>query len=124
MQLIATDIIGLPKCHHTKSVGYAILIPGRKTPNNLMTLEEILQEYGQEVLDTYYELFPDKNISKFGDRCCGFVGEYQDFVLDCYHSTGSDELETLEDFMNGVFQEYYYYCEKTATGFVFYNEDR
>jgi hypothetical protein len=45
-------------------------------------------------------------------------------VLDCYHSTGSDELETLEDFMNGVFQEYYYYCEKTATGFVFYNEER
>ena len=87
-----------------------------------MTLKEILEEYGQEVLDTYYELFPDKNVSKFGDRCCGFVGEYRDFVLDCYHSTGSDELETLEDFMNGVFQEYYYYCEKTATGFVFYNE--
>jgi hypothetical protein len=95
---------------------------GKKTLSNLMTLEEILEEYGQEVLDTYYELFPDKSISKFPDRFCGFVGEYQDFVLDCYHSTGSDELETLEDFMNGVFQEYYYYCEKTSTGFVFYNE--
>jgi hypothetical protein len=89
-----------------------------------VTLEEILEEYGQEVLDTYYELFPDKNISKFGDRCCGFVGEYDDFLEDVYHSTGSDELETIDDFANGVFLEYYYYCEKTATGFVFYNEDR
>ena len=60
-----------------------------------MTLEEILEEYGQEVLDTYYELFPDKDITKFPDRFCGPVGEYSDFVLDCYYSTGSDELETL-----------------------------
>jgi len=89
-----------------------------------MTLEDILEEYGQEVLDTYYELFPDKSISKFPDRFCGPVGEYEDFVLDCYHSTGSDELETLQEFENGVFQEYYYYCHNTNTGFVFYNEDR
>jgi hypothetical protein len=89
-----------------------------------MTLEEILEEYGQEVLDTYYELFPDKDISKFGDRCCGFVGDYEDFVVECYHSTGSDELETLAEFMSGVFQEYYYYDEGTGVGFVFYNEDR
>ena len=87
-----------------------------------MTLEEILEEYGQEVLDTYYELFPDKDITKFGDRFCGPVGEYEDFLLDCYHSTGSDELEPLEHFENGVFQEYYYYDHKTSTGFVFYNE--
>ena len=87
-----------------------------------MTLQEILEEYGQEVLDTYYELFPDKDITKFGDRFCGPVGEYSDFVLDCYYSTGSDELETLEDFENGVFQEYYYYDKETATGFVFYND--
>ena len=87
-----------------------------------MTLEEILEEYGQEVLDTYYELFPDKDITKFGDRFCGPVGEYSDFVLDCYYSTGSDELEPLGDFENGVFREYYYYDEQTATGFVFYNE--
>ncbi len=70
-----------------------------------MTLEEILEEYGQEVLDTYYELFPDKSIEKFPDRFCGHVG-------------------TLEEFENGVFQEYYYYCHNTNTGFVFYNEDR
>ncbi len=89
-----------------------------------MTLEEILHQYGQEVLDAYYELFPDTDISKFGDRCCGFVGSYEDFVLDCYHSTGSDELETLYDFRNGVFQEYYYYDEGTGVGFVFYNEER
>ena len=88
-----------------------------------MTLEEILDEYGQEVLDKYYELFPDKDITKFGDRFCGCVGEYADFVLDCYYSTGSDELdETLDSFESGVFQEYYYYDEKTATGFVFYND--
>ena len=88
-----------------------------------MTLEEILEEYGQEVLDTYYELFPDKDIIKFGYRFCGRVGDYEDFVLDCYHSTGSDELdETLDSFESGVFQEYYYYDEKTATGFVFYND--
>ena len=53
-----------------------------------------------------------------------WCGEYRDFVLDCYHSTGSDELESIEDFENGVFQEYYYYCHNTNTGFVFYNEDR
>jgi hypothetical protein len=88
-----------------------------------MTLEEILEEYGEEVLDTYCELFPDKNISKFGDRCCGFVGSYEDFLEDVYHSTGSDGLETLEDFESGVFQEYYFFCESTGTGFVFYNED-
>jgi hypothetical protein len=88
-----------------------------------MTLEEILKEYGQEVLDTYYELFPDKNISKFGDRCCGFVGDYEDFLEDVYHSSGSKDLETLEDFESGVFLEYYYFCEATGTGFVFYNED-
>ena len=87
-----------------------------------MRLEEILEEYGQEVLDTYYELFPDKSIEKFPDRFCGPVGSFENFVEDCYHSTGSDELETLEDFTNGVFQEYYYYDEQTATGFVFYNE--
>ena len=87
-----------------------------------MTLEEILEEYGQDVLDTYYELFPDKDISKFPDRFCGPVGSFENFVEDCYHSTGSDELETLEDLTNGVFQEYYYYDEQTATGFVFYNE--
>jgi hypothetical protein len=87
-----------------------------------MKLEEILEEYGQEVLDTYYELFPDKDINKFGDRFCGYVGEYADFVLDCYHSTGSDELETLSEFESGVFQEYYYYDHKTSTAFVFYNE--
>ena len=86
-----------------------------------MTLNEILEEYGQEVLDTYYELFPDKDLTKFGDRFCGPVGGYNDFLIDCYHSTGSDELETLEDFENGVFQEYYYYDKETATGFVFYN---
>jgi hypothetical protein len=88
-----------------------------------MTLEEILEDYGEEVLDTYYEIFPDKDISKFGDRCCGFVGEYKDFLEDVYHSTGSDGLETLEDFESGVFQEYYHYCENTGTAFVFYNED-
>ena len=87
-----------------------------------MTIEEILEEYGQEVLDKYYELFPDKSIENFGYRFCGCVGEYEDFVLDCYHSTGSDELETLDDFRNGVFQEYYYYDENTATGFLFYND--
>lgn len=88
-----------------------------------MTLDEILEEYGQEVLDTYYELFPDKSIEKFVDRFCGRVGEYEDFLLDCYYSTGSDELdETLVSFENGVFQEYYYYDEKTSTGFVFYND--
>jgi hypothetical protein len=43
-------------------------------------------------------------------------------VLDCYYSTGSDELESIEDFENGVFQEYYYYDQNTSTGFVFYNE--
>jgi len=90
-----------------------------------MTLDDILEEYGQEVLDTYYELFPDKNLSKFPDRFCGPVGDYADFVLHCYYSTGSDELdETVESFENGVFQEYYYYCHNTNTGFVFYNEDR
>ena len=90
-----------------------------------MTLDDILEEYGQEVLDTYYELFPDKNLSKFPDRFCGPVGDYADFVLDCYYSTGSDELdETVESFENGVFQEYYYYCHNTNTGFVFYNEER
>lgn len=88
-----------------------------------MKLEDILEEYGQEVLETYYELFPDKNLNKFGDRFCGYVGNYDDFVLDCYHSTGSDELETLSEFENGVFREYFYYDESTATGFVFYNED-
>jgi hypothetical protein len=88
-----------------------------------MTLEEILEEYGEEVLDTYYELFPDKDISKFGDRCCGPVGDYEDFVLDCYHSTGSDELETLDEFKSGVFLEYYHYDTGTGVGFVFYNED-
>jgi hypothetical protein len=118
------DTIGLPKCHHTKSDGCAILISGKKTHNNLMTLEEILEEYGQEVLDTYYELFPDKSITKFPDRFCGPVGDYADFVLDCYYSTGSDKLESIEDFENGVFQEYYYYCHNTNTGFVFYNEER
>ena len=87
-----------------------------------MTIEEILEEYGQEVLDTYYELFPDKDITKFGDRFCGPVGDYADFVLDCYYSTGSDELESIENFENGVFQEYYYYDFKTSTAFVFYNE--
>ena len=87
-----------------------------------MTLEEILEEYGQEVLDTYYELFPDKDITKFGDRFCGPVGEYSDFVLDCYYSTGSNELEPIEHFENGVFREYYYYDQNTSTGFVFYNE--
>jgi hypothetical protein len=88
-----------------------------------MTLEEIIEEYGQEVLDTYYELFPDKSIEKFPDRFCGRVGDYENFVLDCYFSTGSDELdETLDSFESGVFQEYYYYDEKTATGFVFYND--
>ena len=89
-----------------------------------MTLEEILEEYGEEVLEKYYELFPDKDISKFGDRCCGFVGSYEDFVLECYHSTGSDGLETLDEFRSGVFQEYYHYCSNTNTGFVFYNEER
>ncbi len=49
-------------------------------------------------------------------------GDYADFVLDCYYSTGSDELESIENFENGVFQEYYYYDHKTSTGFVFYNE--
>jgi hypothetical protein len=88
-----------------------------------MTLEEILEEYGQEVLDTYYELFPDKDISKFGDRCCGFVGSYEDFLEDVYHSSGSDGLETLDEFRSGVFLEYYHYCSNTNTGFVFYNED-
>jgi hypothetical protein len=88
-----------------------------------MTLEEILEEYGQEVLDKYYELFPDKSIEKFPYRFCGPVGGYDDFLLDAYYSTGSDELdETLETFENGVFQEYYYYDELTATGFVFYND--
>lgn len=87
-----------------------------------MTKEEILEEYGQEVLDTYYELFPDKNLQKFGYRFCGTVGEYSDFLLDCYYSTGSNELETLNEFENGVFLEYYYYDENTATGFVFYND--
>jgi len=44
-------------------------------------------------------------------------------VLDCYYSTGSDELdETIESFESGVFQEYYYYDHKTSTAFVFYNE--
>ena len=89
-----------------------------------MTLEEILEEYGKEVLDTYYELFPDKSIEKFGDRCCGFVGDYEDFLEDVYHSSGSDGLETLDEFMSGVFQEYYHYDFSTGTGFVFYNEER
>jgi hypothetical protein len=88
-----------------------------------MTLEEILEEYGEEVLETYYELFPDRDISKFGDRCCGFVGEYKDFLEDVYHSSGSDGLETLDEFRSGVFLEYYHYCSNTNTGFVFYNED-
>ncbi len=88
-----------------------------------MTLDEILEEYGEEVLDTYYELFPDKDISKFGDRCCGFVGSYEDFVLECYHSTRSDGLETLDEFASGVFLEYYHYDTGTGVGFVFYNED-
>ena len=87
-----------------------------------MTLEEILEEYGQEVLDTYYELFPDKDLSMFGHRFCGPVGEYSDFVLDCYYSTGSDELESIEDFENGVFKDYYHYDKQTGTGFVFYND--
>jgi hypothetical protein len=88
-----------------------------------VTLEEILDEYGQEVLDKYYELFPDKSIEKFGDRFCGYVGTLESFVEDCYYSTGSDELdETLESFESGVFQEYYYYDEETSTGFVFYND--
>ena len=88
-----------------------------------MTLNEILEEYGQEVLDVYYELFPDKDLNKFPDRFCGPVGSYQDFLTDAYYSTGSDELdETLESFESGVFQEYYYYDELTATGFVFYND--
>jgi hypothetical protein len=87
-----------------------------------MTFEEILEEYGEEVLDTYYELFPDKDISKFGDRCCGFVGSYEDFLEDVYHSSGSYELESIEDFESGVFQEYYHYDFSTGTGFVFYNE--
>ena len=86
-----------------------------------MKIEEILEEYGQEVLDTYYELFPDKDLEKFGYRFCGPVGGYNDFLIDAYHFTGSDELETLEDFENGVFQEYYFYDKSTATGFVFYN---
>jgi hypothetical protein len=44
-------------------------------------------------------------------------------VLDCYYSTGSDELdETLTSFESGVFQEYYYYDENTGTAFVFYND--
>jgi hypothetical protein len=88
-----------------------------------MTFEEILEDYGEEVLDTYYELFPDKDISKFGDRCCGFVGSYEDFLEDVYHSSGSNTLEDLDDFESGVFQEYYFFCEATGTGFVFYNED-
>ena len=87
-----------------------------------MNLEDIIQEYGEEVLDTYYELFPDKSIEKFPDRFCGFVGEYQDFLEDVYHSTGSNGLETIEEFENGVFQEYFYFCPNTNTGFVFYNE--
>jgi hypothetical protein len=86
-----------------------------------MKLEEILEEYGEEVLEKYYELFPDKNLNKFGGRFCGRVGDYDDFVLDCYHSTGSDELETLDEFKSGVFQEYYHYDFSTGTGFVFYN---
>jgi len=89
-----------------------------------MNLEDIIQEYGEEVLDTYYELFPDKDLAKFPDRFCGPVGTYQNFLEDVYHSTGSDHLETLEDFENGVFQEYFYFCSNTNTGFVFYNEDR
>jgi hypothetical protein len=88
-----------------------------------MTLDEILEDYGEEVLDTYYELFPDKDISKFGDRCCGFVGSYEDFLDDVYRSSGSDSLETLDEFESGVFQEYYFFCENTGTAFVFYNED-
>jgi hypothetical protein len=88
-----------------------------------MKLEEILEYYGEEVLDKYYELFPDKDLTKFGDRFCGRVGDYEDFVLDCYYSTGSDELdETLTSFESGVFQEYYYYDENTGTAFVFYND--
>ncbi len=89
-----------------------------------MTLEEILEEYGQEVLDVYYDLFPDKDLTKFPDRFCGPVGSLENFVENCYHSTGSDELESLADFAAGVFSEYFYYDEDTATGFVFYNEDR
>ena len=88
----------------------------------MLTLEEILEEYGQEVLDTYYELFPDKDIAKFGDRFCGPVGSLENFVEDCYYSTGSNELESLADFASGVFSEYYYYDEETSTGFIFYNE--
>ena len=72
------------------------------------------------LLDTYYELFPDKDLTKFGDRFCGRVGPYESFVEECYYSTGSNELdERLASFESGVFQEYYYYDENTGTAFLF-----
>jgi hypothetical protein len=88
-----------------------------------MNKEEIIEEYGEEVLNKYYELFPDKDLNNFCDRFCGRVGKYKSFVEDCYYSTGSDELdETLDSFESGVFQEYYYYDKDTETAFVFYND--
>lgn len=55
-----------------------------------MTVEEIIEEYGEVVLDTYYSIFPDKDASKFGDRCCGFVGDIHAWATDCYFGSGSD----------------------------------
>jgi hypothetical protein len=44
-------IIGLLKCHHTKSVGCAILIPGEKIHSNLTMTE---RNFTKELLYTYY----------------------------------------------------------------------
>ena len=48
-----------------------------------MKLEEILKEYGQKVLDTYYELFSEKNLNKFGYMFFGRIGGNEEKELRC-----------------------------------------
>jgi hypothetical protein len=50
-------------------------------------------------------------------------GSFSFFVFLYIGVRTLEELETLDDFRSGVFQEYYFFCEATGTGFVFYNED-
>lgn len=87
-----------------------------------MSEEEIVKLYGQEVLTKYHELFFDPDLEFFEDRFCGFVGERESWSWDCYCSSGAREMGiTYDHFMDGLFEEHYYYDEEIEVGFVLYN---
>jgi hypothetical protein len=88
-----------------------------------LTRNQLISEYGEDLLNSFEKLYGEKNYEVFEEKFCGYYPDPETFGQEIYqhlygHTLGTAEYKSFKDYMTEEFPLYYWYDEELQVVFI------